>query len=240
MGSTPEGIDKAKLAEWITVDENMNVTFTTDGISAYVRDLASRYDTVGKTRSFTTPTGKAATVSGGTYGWSIDEPAEIEQLKADIAGGKPVQREPIYEKRAASFGATDWGNTYAEVDLSAQHMWYIQNGNVVLETDIVSGLPTPDRITPEGVYDVLYKESPSVLVGEKDPETGQPIYETEVRYWMQFTWSGVGFHDADWQTAFGGSLYQSAGSHGCINMPIDKAGQLLNLISAGVPVICHY
>ena len=240
MGATPEGIDKAKLAEWITVDENMNVTFTTDGISAYVRDLASRYDTVGKTRSFTTPTGKAATVSGGTYGWSIDEPAEIEQLKADIAGGKPVQREPIYEKRAASFGATDWGNTYAEVDLSAQHMWYIQNGNVVLETDIVSGLPTPDRITPEGVYDVLYKESPSVLVGEKDPETGQPIYEREVRYWMQFTWSGVGFHDADWQPAFGGSLYQSAGSHGCINMPIDKAGQLLNLISAGVPVICHY
>ena len=73
MGATPEGIDKAKLAEWITVDENMNVTFTTDGISAYVRDLASRYDTVGKTRSFTTPTGKAATVSGGTYGWSIDE-----------------------------------------------------------------------------------------------------------------------------------------------------------------------
>lgn len=240
MGSTPEGIDKAKLAEWITVDENMNVTFATDNISTYVRDLASRYDTVGKTRSFTTPTGKAATVSGGTYGWSIDEAAEIEQLKADIAGGQPVQREPIYEQRAASFGETDWGNTYAEVDLSTQHMWYIQDGNVVLETDIVSGLPTPDRITPEGVYDVLYKESPSVLVGEKDPETGQPIYETEVRYWMQFTWSGVGFHDADWQTAFGGSLYQSVGSHGCINMPVDKAGQLLNLISAGVPVICHY
>ena len=161
-------------------------------------------------------------------------------MKADLAGGKPVQREPIYEKRAASFGATDWGNTYAEVDLSAQHMWYIQNGNVVLETDIVSGLPTPDRITPEGVYDVLYKESPSILVGENDPETGEPIYKQEVRYWMQFTWSGVGFHDADWQPAFGGSLYQSAGSHGCINMPIDKAGQLLNLISAGVPVICHY
>lgn len=240
MGSTPEGIDKAKLAEWITVDENMNVTFATDNISTYVRDLASRYDTVGKTRSFTTPTGKAATVSGGTYGWSIDEAAEIEQLKADIAGGQPVQREPIYEQRAASFGETDWGNTYAEVDLSTQHMWYIQDGNVVLETDIVSGLPTPDRITPEGVYDVLYKESPSVLVGEKDPETGQPIYETEVRYWMQFTWSGVGFHDADWQPAFGGSLYQSVGSHGCINMPVDKAGQLLNLISAGVPVICHY
>ena len=240
MGPTPEGIDRAKLAEWVTVDDNMNVTFNTEGISGYVRDLASRYDTVGKTRSFTTPTGKAATVSGGTYGWSIDEAAEIEQLKADIAGGKPVQREPIYEQRAASFGPTDWGNTYAEVDLSTQYMWYIQDGAVVLETDIVSGLPTPDRITPEGVYHVLYKESPSVLVGEKDPDTGQPIYETEVRYWMQFTWSGVGFHDADWQPAFGGSLYQSAGSHGCINMPVDKAGQLLNLISAGVPVICHY
>ena len=51
---------------------------------------------------------------------------------------------------------------------------------------------------------MLYKESPSILVGENDPETGEPIYKQEVRYWMQFTWSGVGFHDADWQPAFGG------------------------------------
>lgn len=240
MGDQPEGIDRAKLAEWVKVDDNMAVTFNTDGIAAFVSDLASRYDSVGKTRTVVTPTGKTATVNGGTYGWSIDEPKEIEQLKADIATGKPVTREPIYEQRAAAFGEQDWGNTYAEVDLSAQYMWYIQNGAVVLETDVVTGFPVPEKITPEGTYYVLYKESPSVLVGAKDPVTGKPEYETEVRYWMQFTWSGVGFHDADWQPAFGGSLYQSVGSHGCVNMPIDKAGQLIGLIEAGVPVLVHY
>ena len=71
--------------------------------------------------------------------------------------------------------------------------------------------------TPAGVYSILYTEPDSKLIGEKDPETGKPIYETYVRYWMPFTYQGHGFHDADWQTAFGGSTYQSYGSHGCVN-----------------------
>ena len=94
----------------------------------------------------------------------------------------------------------------------------------MLETDIVSGLPTPDRITPEGVYDVLYKESPSILVGENDPETGEPIYKQEVRYWMQFTWSGVGFHDADWQPALGAV---------CIRVPVLMDVSICRLIRQG-------
>ena len=238
----PVVVDKALISQWLQVDGEMKVSLNTEAMKQWFTAFGDKYDTQGTTRTFTTPAGKSATVTGGTYGWSIDEDTELVNLQNSILNGEVVTREPAYYAggTAAAHSGQDWGNTYAEVDLSAQHMWYIQNGNVVLETDIVSGFPTPDRITPEGVYDVLYKESPSVLVGEKDPETGQPIYETEVRYWMQFTWSGVGFHDADWQPAFGGSLYQSAGSHGCINMPIDKAGQLLNLISAGVPVICHY
>ena len=77
--------------------------------------------------------------------------------------------------------------------------------------------------TPAGVYSILYTEPDSKLIGEKDPETGKPVYETYVRYWMPFTYQGHGFHDADWQTAFGGSRYQSYGSHGCVNMPVDQA-----------------
>ena len=55
-----------------------------------------------------------------------------------------------------------------------------------------------------------------------------------------FTYQGHGFHDADWQTAFGGSRYQSYGSHGCVNMPVDQAGALFNMLSAGTPVVLHY
>ena len=87
----------------------------------------------------------------------------------------------------------------------------------------------------------MEKESPSVLVGEDDPNTGKPIYETQVAYWMRITWSGIGFHDATWQPAFGGNLYSiGAGSHGCVNMPYDKAGALYEMMPVGTPVIIHY
>ena len=113
--------------------------------------------------------------------------------------------------------------------MSAQHMWYVQNGQVVLETDVVTGEPIPSRITPEGVYSLMWKQRDATLVGDIKPETGKPEYETDVAYWMQVTSSGVGFHDAIWQTAFGGTLYQipGTGSHGCINMPLDRGGGAL-------------
>ena len=59
-------------------------------------------------------------------------------------------------------------------------------------------------------------------------------------YWMRVTWSGSGFHDATWQPAFGGTLNQTRGSHGCINMPYDKAAQLYEMVEMGTPVVIHY
>ena len=63
-----------------------------------------------------------------------------------------------------------------------------------------------------------------------------------VRFWMRVTWSGIGFHDADWQSAFGGTLNQisGTGSHGCINMPVDQAQLLFSKVEVGTPVIIHY
>ena len=72
------------------------------------------------------------------------------------------------------------------------------------------------------------------------PDTGEPEYETPVDYWMPVTHSGVGFHDAPWQPAFGGDLYWTNGSHGCINMPWDGAAALYSMVAAGTPVVMHY
>ena len=65
-------------------------------------------------------------------------------------------------------------------------------------------------------------------------------YETLVKYWMRVTYSGVGFHDATWQSSFGGNVYTYRGSHGCINMSYSDAGKLYELIQVGDPVIMHY
>lgn len=239
----PVVVDKTLISEWVTADAEMKVTFNEGAVREWLREFGKQYDTVGKTRTITSPWGKTVEVSGGTYGWSVDEDAEFPALVSSIKNGEVVTREPIYVtgQTAASRGPQDWGTTYAEVDLSGQHMWFIIDGAVALETDVVTGYPSPQKQTPSGVYSILEKELNSTLVGEIDPATGQPEYRTPVAYWMRVTWSGIGFHDANWQSAFGGSLYTtSAGSHGCINMPVDQAGALYNIMPVGTPVIIHY
>lgn len=240
----PVVVDKALISQWLQVDGEMKVSLNTEAMKQWFTAFGDKYDTQRTTRTFTTPAGKSATVTGGTYGWSIDEDTELVNLQNSILNGEVVTREPAYYAggTAAAHSGQDWGNTYAEVDMSAQHMWYIQNGQVVLETDVVTGEPIPSKITPEGVYSLMWKQPNSVLVGDINPDTGEPAYRTQVKYWMQVTSSGVGFHDAIWQTAFGGTLYQipGTGSHGCINMPLDQAGALFNMIEPGTPVIFHW
>ena len=232
-------VDKELISEWLSYDENMQASFDEDAVREWMRDFGSKYDTKGKTRSITTPTGKTTEVSGGTYGWIVDEDTETKNLIDSIKKGEVVTREPAYKQKAASRGAQDWGDTYLEVDISAQHMWYIVDGSVALESDVVTGLPNGERDTPTGVYSVIEMMRNKVLRGSINPSTGKPSYETPVSYWMRITWTGIGFHDATWQASFGGSWYQGHGSHGCINMPLNKAKSLYGMLKMGTPAIVH-
>ena len=115
-------------------------------------------------------------------------------------------------------------------------MWYIQDGAVVLETDVVTGEPIPAKETPTGVYALKETTMHEVLVGEIVPETGEPEYRTPVDYWMRITWSGVGFHDATWQSHLWWNIESDPGSRipwMLINMPYDQAAALYNMISTG-------
>lgn len=240
VGTATEVIDKALISTWLSFDETMNVSINQDAVRAYMKEFGKKYDTVGKTKSITTPTGKTVDVSGGTYGWAVDEDAETQALIANIQNGETISREPAYAQKAVSHDAPEWGNTYIEVDLSTQHMWYISNGAVAFETDVVTGVPTPEKETPSGVYDILEKRLNKTLTGEMVPETGKPEYETPVSHWARVTWTGIGFHTANWQTSFGGEFYKNGrGSHGCINMSYSSIVPFYDMISVGTPVIIH-
>ena len=233
-------VDKELISTWLKYDDNMQVSLDEDAVRKWMREFGKKYDTVGTTRSITTPNGKTVDVSGGTYGWSVDEDSETKTLINSIKNGEVTEKTPAYVQEAASHSEQDWGTTYAEVDLTDQHMWYIVDGSVAFEADVVTGLPTPERETPSGVYSILELKRDKTLVGETDPATGKPIYETPVSYWMRVTWTGVGFHDATWQSSFGGNRYQTYGSHGCINMSYDDAATLYSMLSIGTPVVMHY
>ncbi len=235
-----EVVDKGLISGWVSVDDKMNVTIKEGVVEEWFKQLGEKYDTVGKTRQYTAPSGKAVTVSGGTYGWSLNEKKEAELLKEYIKKGETVEREPEYYQVAASRSAQDFGNTYVDIDLAMQHMWYVVNGEVVLDTDVVTGTPTPQKITPEGVYSVVEKEENKTLIGAIVPSTGKPEYKIPVRYWIRVTWEGVGIHDSTWRGSYGGSVYETDGSHGCINTPFNAVQNIYNSISMGTPVVMHY
>ena len=92
------------------------------------------------------------------------------------------------------------------------------------------------------MYSLRTNNGASKLIGKKDPETGKPEYETPVSYWMPFVGNAIGLHDASWQSAASfsdPSAYTRVGSHGCVNLPPDKAQQLHDIIHVGDCVIVH-
>lgn len=231
IADADEKLTSSDILKMLQIDDNGNVTISDDAIASYVQHLASTYNTYGDKREFTTSKGDVVEVSGGDYGWVIAKAKEIEQIRSDLAGGTPVEREPVYEQTAVAPGPNDIGNTYVELDYSNQHMYYYKDGNLTFDSDIVSGKLSSGNGSPDGVYKIVYKQSPSVLVGE--------TYHTEVQYFVPFAYN-VGFHDATWQPKFGGDWYLTHGSHGCINMALDKVQEFYGMIEVGTPVVAYY
>ncbi len=242
FGTSTEILDARTAFQWLTIGSGGSVTVDKAAVKAWVAAFAARHDTVGATRTFTAADGATATVSGGTYGWLIDQNAEVKAILALLDGTETDRnqtRDPYYAQDAASHGATDWGTSYIDLDLTDQHMWLIMDGAVVFQADVVTGLPTTARQTPSGVYDILEMVRNKTLRGQQY-EDGSYEYETPVAYWMRVTWTGVGFHDATWQPWFGGTRYKTNGSHGCINMSYSDAQKLYSLVQVGLPVVIHY
>ncbi len=226
-----EQLSKEQIRDFLTVD-GFNVSLKEDKITDYVQMLASKYNTYADVRKFKTSSNDTVEIGGGDYGWIVDKPGEAEQLKADLEAGKPVSREPVYSQRAFVEGKDDIGNTYVEIDYTKQHMWYYENGELVVESDVVTGNINKNNGSPDGVFKIVYKDSPAVLKGED--------YESDVTYFMPFAYN-VGIHDASWRGGkFGGEIYKSSGSHGCINAPLEVADTIYKKIEVGTPVIAYY
>lgn len=231
FGEAQEILDGSVISQWIRVGDDCSVSLDGEQEAAYISDLASKYDTKWKSRTFVAHSGKTVTVpAGGNYGWRVDQEGTLEALNGYLESGENYTGEVVYHQRAAQYGEPDYGNTYVEVSISAQHFWYYQNGTVVLESDFVSGDPTKGHDTPKGIYRLAYKARDQVLEGQG--------YASPVKYWMPFV-DGCGFHDADWRDRFGGSIYKGDGSHGCLNLPPSVAKQLYDMIEAGTAILIY-
>ena len=124
----------------------------------------------------------------------------------------------------------DAGDTYIEVSIDQQHLWYFVNGELYVSTDVVTGnYNTAD--TPKGFWRVNNKCSPCTLYGAD--------YVSYVDYWIAFIGGAYGIHDASWRSTFGGQIYKGNGSHGCINTPLANVKKIYQKVTIGTPVIVY-
>jgi hypothetical protein len=230
FGDEIEVLDGSIINNWLQVSENLEIIFNKKNIESYLDKLSSNYDTVGKSRDFTTSLGTTIKISGGDYGWSINKKEEIQNLIETIKEGQSITKEPIYTQTATSHGSNDIGNTYVEVNIKEQHLWFYKNGSLVVKGDVVTGNINNNSPTPTGIYKLKYRQKDATLKGEN--------YSTKVSFWMPFN-DGIGIHDAIWRYDFGGNIYKFNGSHGCVNAPYDLANKIFDNIESGSAIICY-
>ena len=234
FGDETVTLDGNTIKDWLQFDEKGQLiqddASFKQHIVDYVAQLAASHDTVGTERQFQTTSGRTVSVYGSAYGWKIDQDAEVAQLTQEIQSGTQTTREPVYSMTANSHGKNDYGDSYVEINLTAQHMFLYKDGKLVIDSDFVSGNVSKNNATPTGAYGVTYTEKNATLRGEN--------YETPVTYWMPFA-GNVGMHDAYWRSKFGGSIYKYAGSHGCINLPPEVAKVVFENVKKNYPVLVY-
>ena len=236
FGGNKEIIDIPVLNNWLipnykedgSLNDETPFSFDINKISDYVNECNKKYTTFGSSRTFKTSKDTVVTLSKGDYGWWVNIPKMKEDILSHLNANKSEEKEAIYRQKAICYGEKDFKDSYVEISIDNQHLWMYKNGELVVDSPIVSGCVSTGNITPTGVYSLTYKTKNAVLRG--------PGYASPVSYWMPFN-GDIGMHDATWRSAFGKTIYKYDGSHGCINMPLGAAKTVYNNLESDMPII---
>lgn len=116
------------------------------------------------------------------------------------------------------------------VDRSDQKLYAYDGEDLFMEVSISTGLAlTP---TPRGVFTIFRKTPSRYMQGPLPYLNDKSYYDLPGVPWnMYFTEGGAVIHGAYWHESFG-----SPYSHGCVNLPVDKAYELYEWADLGMTV----
>ncbi|MBR0382549.1 MAG: L,D-transpeptidase family protein [Eubacterium sp.] len=220
-GKYKQKLTKGDISKFVKCSKDFEVSVDKGKVKSYVKKKVSK--------TFNSLDGE---IPSGLTAWKVDVGRESRKIIKTVKAGKKLNnRKPIYANKGLDRDDGNLGRTFIDINISNQQLWYVENGSVALSSDIVTGNVSAGRSTPTGIYSIAYKQRDHLMVK----------YNAFVHYWMPFiTSTGIGLHDANWRSQFGGNIYQYDGSHGCINMPPSKAAALYSMVSAGTTVYVHY
>ncbi|MCI5959589.1 MAG: L,D-transpeptidase [Lachnospiraceae bacterium] len=234
-----ETVDASVISSWLlkddkddfSLDDDGNLMIDEEAVAQTVEKWANKHDSAGGPWQFNPTRGGTVTIEKGNYGYKLDQKKQKEYLLGLLKDKKSDKSEAIYSQRGYGKGSNDIGDTYIEVDMTNQTMYYYVNGRIKLQTPVVTGCTGKGNGTPQRVCYVYFMQRNRVLIGED--------YRTPVSYWIA-VYNNIGIHDASWRSKFGGEIYKTSGSHGCINTPTSEVSRLYDMVEVGTPVILFY
>ena len=227
-------LDSNIIKNWVYQDENGKFTFDIEnGVPKFVEELAVAVNEANSYMTFTaTDCEELATVNVPLeVRAQLDIVNQTKEILELLGNPEPIFKKPIYDRTLI----IDMLTSYIEIDLTRQHIWFYLNGVLLLDTPCVTGCVNDGNGTPTGVFFLLNKNMGVYLEGYNNDGSK---YSSYVEYWMRFN-RGIGMHDAQWRYSFGGEIYITSGSHGCVNMPKDAAAKTYEHIDNTMPIIVY-
>ena len=228
-----EKLTKEDTEDWRRLTPAGYYIWDHDRVSEYLETLKNKYDTELGVVSFTTHKGVKMMISSQNCGWHMNIEMSRINLEEGADKGETVV-DPAWNSGCVYSSKNDVGDKYVEVSIEEQKVFLVEDGEIVFETDCVTGTDGYTETT-RGVFQVQGKASPTTL---KDKDKNGNSYEQPVEYWIAFNGS-QGMHDASWRGEFGGEIYKSWGSHGCVNLPLESAKRIYEEVYLYYPVIVY-
>lgn len=230
-------IDADVIRTWIAEDETGTLDLNYDLAYEFVKtQIAYKIDTFGLTHTVTTHSGVTVKLTGGDYGWCLARGDTTDKILEAVQAGETVENmEAEWQYQAKNMGEDDIGGTYIEISISEQMMWCYEDYELVVETPVVTGNPNAGNDTPYGSVWAIDGMQRDAVLGTIETMG----YESPVKYWIPFN-GNVGIHDADgWRSSYGGDIYLTNGSHGCINTPEPAAKTIYETVTIGTAVVVY-
>ena len=169
----------------------------------------------------------------GDTGWILDRDALALDIAAALETETDATVTPSYDTSwywKQEYWFYNFTDTFVEISLDNQYMWYYVDGKLLVETPVVTGNIAAGDDTRRGCFRIASMTTDTYLVG--------PTWNDHVEYWMPFD-DQIGLHDSSWRTEYGGDIYLTDGSHGCVNTPLDAIATIYNNITVGTLVVVY-
>lgn len=246
-------INEEMLKDWLVEDPTEKCKLDDNKLREFVQGLYDQYNAGHEGQLFKTRTGKVLTL---TYfeadGWNMDVDKTCENYKNAILEGYQGSLGPVMSRLDEQ--GNERNDMYVEISIDDQTMWLWVNGEVQVETPIVSGgadEPFPEQVPTEqliaefnsrstptnGIWTIKKKESPHFMRGPQYSD-GSYEYTLETTYWLPFN-DQIGIHDNYERLLFGANIYMTSGSHGCVNTPYEKVEEIFNTVDVGTMVVVY-